>query len=148
MGTKKQTSPNYASPTYATLAYASPARSPSTLMASVFAGVLIVGSLALAPAAMAEPDTVRPVSTSVSYADLDLSTEGGARAMLERVKLAARDMCGTQPIHSPLMPRAPAQFRDCVADAVDSAVNGLGSSLVLALHKVDTDLVPTTLASR
>lgn len=148
MGTKKQTSPNYASPTYASLAYASPARAPSTLMTTVFAVVIAVGSLALAPAAMAEPDTVRPVSASVSYADLDLSTESGARAMLERVKLAARDMCGTQPIHSPLTPRAPTQFRDCVAEAVDSAVTGLGSPLVLALHKVDTDTAPTTLASR
>ncbi len=138
MGTKKQTSPNYASPT----------RAPSNLMTTVFAVVLAVGSLALAPAAMAEPDTVRPVSASVSYADLDLSTESGARAMLERVKVAARDMCGVKPIHSPLTPRAPGQFHDCVADAVDSAVTSLGSSLVLALHKVDTDSAPTTLASR
>lgn len=138
MGTKKQTSPNYASP-----------KRPATdLMTTVFAVVLAVGSLALAPAAMAEPDPVRPVSASVSYADLDLSTESGARAMLDRVKVAARDMCGVKPIHSPLTPRAPGQFHACVADAVDSAVTSLGSSLVLALHKVDADLAPTTLASR
>jgi len=138
MGTKKQTSPNYASPTFA----------PSDLMTTVFAVVLAVGSLALAPAAMAEPDAVRPVSATVSYADLDLSTEAGARAMLQRIRVTAREMCGSDPVHSPLTPRAPTQFRNCVIDAVDSAVTGIGAPLVAALNKDEAEKARTVLASR
>ncbi len=137
MGTKKQTSPRLASPT-----------TPTNLVTTAFAVVLAVGALALAPAAMAEPDTVRPVSATVSYADLDLSTEDGARAMLKRIRITARDVCGAEPVHSPLTPRAPTQFRNCVIDAVDSAVTGLGAPLLASLHNDEAEQALTVLASR
>jgi UrcA family protein len=133
MGTKKQTSPNLTT---------------SNLITSIFAVALAVGSLALAPAAMAEPDTVRPVSAAVSYADLDLSTEDGANAVLQRINVAARDMCGGKPIHSPLFPRAATQFDSCVSQAVDSAVAGLDAPVVLAFHKAGASETPVTIALR
>lgn len=136
MGTKKQTSPK--------LAYAA---SPN-LIATVFTVALAVGSLALAPAAMAEPDVVRPVSATVSYADLDLSTDTGARAMLQRIRFTAREMCGSEPVHSPLTPRVPTQFRNCVIEAVDSAVAGLVDPLVAALNNTEAEKALTVLASR
>jgi UrcA family protein len=138
MGTKKQTSPKLASPTLAS----------NNVIATIFTVALAVGSLALAPAAMAEPDVVRPVSATVSYADLDLSTEAGARTMLQRIRFTAREMCGSEPVHSPLTPRAPTQFRNCVIDAVDSAVAGLGAPLVAALHNDEAEKALTVLASR
>lgn len=138
MGTKKQTSPKLAS------AYiASP-----NVITTVLTVALAVGSLALAPAAMAEPDVVRPVSATVSYADLDLSTDAGARTMLQRIRFTAREMCGSEPVHSPLTPRAPTQFRNCVIDAVDSAVAGLGATLVASLNNTEAEKALTVLASR
>ena len=134
MGTKKQTSPNLTT---------------SNVITSIFAVALAVGSLALAPAAaMAEPDTVRPVSAAVSYADLDLSTEDGANAVLQRINVAARDMCGGKPIHSPLFPRAATQFDNCVSDAVDSAVAGLDAPVVLAFHRAGASETPVAIALR
>ncbi len=137
MGTKKQTSPKLASPL-----------APTSLVTTVFAVVLAVGSLALAPAAMAEPDVVRPVSATVSYADLDLSTEAGARTMLQRIRSTAREACGPEPVHSPLTPRAPTQFRNCVFEAVDSGVANLGAPLVTALNNEEAEKALTVLASR
>lgn len=129
MGTqKKQTSPN--------------------LIPSILAVILAAGSLTLAPMAMAEPDTVRPVSASVSYADLDLATEVGATTVLQRIKLAARDMCGGEPVHSPLLPRTVTQFDTCVADAVDTAIAGLDAPVVLAFHRSGASETPTTIALR
>lgn len=134
MGTKKQTSPNLTT---------------SNVITTIFAVALAVGSLALAPAAaMAEPDTVRPVSAAVSYADLDLSTEDGANAVLQRINVAARDMCGGKPIHSPLFPRAATQFDNCVSEAVESAVAGLDAPVVLAFHKAGASETPVTIALR
>lgn len=136
MGTqKKQTSPNHLT--------------NSNLITSIFAVALAVGSLALAPAtAMAEPDTVRPVSAAVSYADLDLSTEDGANAVLQRINAAARDMCGGKPIHSPLFPRAATQFDSCVSQAVDAAVAGFDAPVVLAFHRAGASETPVTIALR
>jgi UrcA family protein len=139
MGTKKQTSPKLAS-AYATT-------SPSVI-ATAFTVAMAVAALALAPVAMAEPDVVRPVSATVSYADLDLSTEAGARTMLQRIRFTAREMCGSEPVHSPLTPRAPTQFRNCVIDAVDSAVAGLGAPLVASLNNTEAEQALTVLASR
>lgn len=137
MGTKKQTSPKLAS------AYASP-----NVITTALTVALAVGSLALAPAAMAEPDVVRPVSATVSYVDLDLTTEAGARTMLQRIRFTAREMCGSEPVHSPLTPRAPTHFRNCVIEAVDSAVTGLASPLVTALNNDEAEKALTVLASR
>jgi UrcA family protein len=138
MGTKKQTSPKLASP-YA----ASP-----NVITTVLAVALAVGSLSLAPAAMAEPDVVRPVSATVSYADLDLSTEAGARTMLQRIRSTAREMCGSEPVHSPLTPRAPTQFRNCVIEAVDSAIAGLDAPVLAVLNNTEAEKALTVLASR
>ena len=137
MGTKKQTSPKLA------YAIASP-----NVIATAFTVAIAVGALALAPAAMAEPDVVRPVSATVSYADLDLSTEAGARAMLQHIRFTARDMCGSEPVHSPLTPRAPTQFRNCVIDAVDSAIAGLDAPVLTALNNTEAEKALTVLASR
>lgn len=134
MGTqKKPTSPNL---------------NASSLITTIFTAALAIGSLVLAPAAMAEPDTLRPVSAAVSYADLDLSTESGADAVLQRIKVAARDMCGGKPIHSPLFPRAATHFDMCVSDAVDSAVAGLDAPVVLAFHRAGASETPVAIALR
>lgn len=39
------------------------------------------------------PDSVRSLSQTVSYADLDLSTEAGKQELRHRVKLTARYLC-------------------------------------------------------
>jgi UrcA family protein len=72
------------------------------LSAAAIAGV-VMASATVAQ----EPRVV--ISTRVSYADLDLSTPAGARAMLRRIERAAGRVCGQS--HSPLFPRTDANMR-------------------------------------
>ena len=92
----------------------------------------------------APPQTIE--TAQVSYADLDLSTEAGARALLGRIDSAARDACGDA-THSPLLPREGANLRECVNEAVGTAVSKIGSPLVASLHTktIETGI---TLAAR
>lgn len=118
------------------------------LITSILAVILAAGSLTLAPMAMAEPVSAQPTATAVSYSDLDLSTEAGARTVLQRINAAARTACGSEPVHSPLFPRAVTQFQTCVSQAVETAVDGIDAPVVLAFHKAGASEPPTTIALR
>jgi UrcA family protein len=59
----------------------------------------VVASLALATAVLPAPSFARAVadqapSVSISYRDLDLGTDAGARALDHRVRIAAEEVCG------------------------------------------------------
>lgn len=86
---------------------------------------------------MAHADTPSPAQSveSVTYSDLDLSTADGARALLGRIEYAAKGVCGPEPVHSPLFPRAGAYYRDCVVASTDAAVARIGSPALLAVHR-------------
>ena len=96
---------------------------------TLIATAAILGALATAPAAVAEP-VVRS-SVRVSYADLDLSREAGARALLERIEAASQRVCGPRP--SPRNLRINIHFRACYRDAVSQAVAEVESPLLSAL---------------
>jgi UrcA family protein len=79
------------------------------------------------------PPQVQTKSQEVSFDDLNLTSESGARTLLVRITRAARTACG--PItHSPLLPREAANHRACVADAVDAAVRHVDLPVLTALH--------------
>lgn len=69
---------------------------------------------------------------SVSYADLDLSREAGARVMLSRLESAASSVCGGWPDIRRL--DRVAVYRACTHKAMDGAVAQLGSMKVGALY--------------
>src|SRR5512138_3737028 len=99
-----------------------------TLNAS-FAFFIALSGIAHADAGARAPISPRLV---VSYADLDLSREAGARVMLSRLERAASTVCGGRPdIHiiNQLM-----LYRACTRKAMDGAVAQLGSSKVSALY--------------
>lgn len=84
---------------------------------------------------MASAQTPPQPSQDVTYADLDLSTADGARTLLRRIDLAAKRICGPEPVRTPLLPRAMADYDDCVAASVDMAAAKVGSPAALALKK-------------
>jgi UrcA family protein len=69
---------------------------------------------------------------AVSYADLDLSREAGARVMLSRLETAASSVCGGWPDLHRLENLT--IYRACTRKAMDGAVAQLGSSRVSALY--------------
>ncbi len=70
-------------------------------------------------------------SMKVRYADLNLTSEEGARALLQRIRHAARIVCDQQwgdPTEAAMLARS------CVADATRQAVAKANSPLVTALY--------------
>lgn len=126
-----------------------------TKSASIISGILST-ALALGAAAwtlsagvgLASAQTPEAVAAKVSHADLDLQTEAGARAYLKRVNITAKDMCGAEPAHSPLFPRALAKFDQCVKLGVETGVYNSGEPLVIQLHTGAPLATSLTLASR
>jgi len=119
--------------------------------AHLLATALSIGAtICAATAGTAYAQPTQPAVETVSIADLDLSTADGARAFLKRLDIAAQRACGVEAVRSPLLPREPARFEQCVREAITTAVNGTGEPAVMALNtKKETALsAGTTLASR
>ncbi len=66
----------------------------------------------------------------VSFADLDLSKEAGARTLLRRIRSAARDVCG--PEGRELAERG---FHTCFRRAISGAVMELDNPVVVAVYE-------------
>jgi UrcA family protein len=129
---------------------ASPGRSSSK--APSFFGIALSAASVFWLVAMtieaARADTPPQPAAKVAYADLDLSTTDGARALLHRIRHAAQDVCGPEPAHSPLLPRAGASYRDCITASVDAAVAQVGSPALFALHQDTQSTSSVALAAR
>jgi UrcA family protein len=72
----------------------------------------------------------------VPYDDLDLSTQGGAREMLARIKSAASRACGGRPDTRDTSEAR--RYRQCVRDAVARTVADLDAPLVTAAHRSES----------
>ena len=73
----------------------------------------------------------RTVSTTVRYGDLNLANADGAKAMLTRIKHAARQVCEPAPETALDYP----DWRKCVAKATDGAVSRLNAPMVTAAYR-------------
>src|SRR5262245_14941575 len=71
----------------------------------------------------------------VSYADLDLQQERGARALLERMEKASLEACGGWPAFTTRYTEVRAALRRCRAEAVRSAVATLNEPLVTGAYR-------------
>jgi UrcA family protein len=69
---------------------------------------------------------------SVSYGDLNVSTDAGARVLFARIKSAATLACGGKPDSRDLAGME--RFQACRKDAMSSAVTRIGAPKVAALY--------------
>ena len=109
----------------------------SALLTDIFSAAVAVGAVFLAVGSMtgiAEAQTAPKPTATVSYADLDLATHDGARALLKRINVAAKEACGPAPVMSPLTPAAPTLHERCITEAAGKAVAEVNAPLVVALH--------------
>ena len=97
--------------------------------ALVCAATAAITLAAAAGAASAQPTPEGGVRVRV--ADLDIRTAYGARILLARIKWAAGQACGDQPLLNDLGERL--RFRQCREDAVERAVLKLDAPMVSAL---------------
>lgn len=69
---------------------------------------------------------------TVSYADLNLHSEAGARALLGRLNVAAGVVCGPEPSAFELSEHQ--AFTDCRKKALDRAVGDVGSPELATIY--------------
>lgn len=132
--------------------YSSPNASSPLTSSNRYRGlgvVIAVGAtawLATFGAGIASAEAPVPVTKilQVSYDDLKIDSESGARTLLVRIQKAAKTACGPLS-HSPVLPRELALHRDCVVEAVDAAVKRVDLPTLTALH---TGSAGTAVASR
>ncbi len=85
---------------------------------------------------MVRPNTdpnVVTQSVTVSFADLDLSKDAGAHALLVRINAAAKQVCEPQDRDFKLI----ASRRSCIETAVDRAVAEVNNPKVTSLRQGD-----------
>jgi UrcA family protein len=99
------------------------------LALAAVAATLTMG-FASAPALSGTPAAAAPQVT-VNYADLNLSTDAGARTLHARIERAARRVCvenGTRGV------AVLAREQRCMASAIDAAVGAIDSPRLAAVH--------------
>jgi len=110
---------------------------------SILLAIAAATTLSLAFTAPASADTFQR-GERVTYTDLNLSTQDGARVLLARIHRAAEHVCFTENGPQPLDLHI--ARRQCVTEAVGRAVAHLDSPMVTAMYEGGS--TPTVLASR
>jgi UrcA family protein len=81
--------------------------------------------------ARADPGRTETRSIKVRYDDLDLAKEAGIQRLYQRLRLAARQVCGSPDTRRPADVR---DWRRCVDQALGTAVTELGNARLTAVH--------------
>ena len=113
-----------------------------SFQSSFLAIAVATSACLLSASASAQPSSVKEVivrpaggdvqvqSETVTYADLDLGHQAGARALLARINGAAKRVCGP----APDVRETNSPYSRCVGSAVDRAVAEVNRPTVIALH--------------
>ena len=101
-----------------------PTRRCSLLLAALAAAACFAGTAQAQDAANTQTHQLK-----VRYSDLNVSTVGGATALYHRIQGAARFVCGEEgrSLDEQM------QWRSCVRDAVEGAVNTVHSPVLSAI---------------
>ena len=94
----------------------------------VATGLFALGGAATSPQAQAADQ--RPLSKIVSYGDLNIDSEQGAKVLYARLRSAARDVCF--PLESRDLIRS--RWQRCFDDALGSAVGQVNEARLTAMH--------------
>lgn len=106
------------------------------IMSKAVCVALVAGAAITATAAAASAETSNGAearSVHVSYADLNLGSEAGARAMYTRLSGAAHRACGDSSGRMSITEAR--EIRECVSGALDRAVAALDQPTVTALYE-------------
>lgn len=101
----------------------------------VRAAVMTIGALAIPMTAVgASPSQLEDVSVKVSFSDLNIHSDAGAKALYSRLKRASEDACNFDSyIRSGLSEYQKA--RACYEEALDEAVASIDSDALQEIHE-------------
>jgi UrcA family protein len=103
--------------------------------------VAFTGTFGLALAAQADDAGIvaapKHDDVVVHFADLDLDSADGAKALYTRLSVAAERACGNEPSMHEL--KAIMHFQDCYDRTLEQAVDDVSNPVVQTLHAEHTD---------
>jgi UrcA family protein len=102
----------------------------SRLATHAFAAMIAALAFITSAGSAQASDAWQPLSKTVSYADLNLDTESGAKALYVRLRDAARDVCS--PYQSNELSRKRV-WAGCVSSALTSAAEQINKPMLTAL---------------
>ena len=102
-----------------------------TIVAGVSA--LVLAGIAV-PAAAATPSQFDDSRISVSFADLNIDNEAGARVLYGRLQAASASVCKMDTYRELGSLAAVAKAEACYADTLDKAVAKIGSTALDKIH--------------
>jgi UrcA family protein len=104
---------------------------PSPSLKRSLQAVLLAAVFCVAAVAAAD-DAAETRSVTVRYGDLNLSSETGVEQLYDRIRAAARDVCGSPREMMPLQVRQ--QRTQCANVAVAAAVKQVNNRILTAMH--------------
>ena len=108
-------------------------KSTSKTVITAIATVVAGATLALgAPSAMAATSVER-VATQVNFADLDLDTTAGAKALYQRIDTASRNVCGVGDNLDKGSLKEQRQAKACYQQALKKALEAVGEDSLAQL---------------
>lgn len=96
--------------------------------------LLLIGVAAPAIGMAASPSQIEDATIKVSYADLNIQSEAGARILYARLKRATEEVCGIQShvINGSLAETLRA--RTCFREALEASVEKIDSDALTEIH--------------
>ena len=97
----------------------------------------IIVVVALGAPAIASADAkseLQGVSVKVSYADLNLEKQEGAKTLYRRLRVAARQACDVGSLRQEGSVRRLTEARQCYSNALSKAVEELDNELLTQIH--------------
>jgi UrcA family protein len=96
---------------------------------------LIIGSLALPlSASAAAQDKFENDVVSITFADLNIESNAGAKALYARLKQASKAVCGEDSYREAGSLSRLAESKECFTNTLDEAVTAIDSDALKAIH--------------
>ncbi len=108
------------------------ASKPSRLTITAFA---VIGLALLLVASAGTPSQLDTISVKVSYDDLNINSEAGARVLYARLQSASERVCGVGSILEKGSLSATHGAKTCYLETLDEAVVEIDSDALTSIHK-------------
>lgn len=104
----------------------------SKLMRGIIASVAFI---VLSAPAIASADGLKGKAVKVSYTDLDLEKEAGAKTLYRRLQQASKQACGLESLKTAGSVKIMSEMKTCYRTTLNSAVVKVDSDEVTKIHE-------------
>lgn len=99
-----------------------------------FATIMVCSAFLPLSVSAAVSDDAEDTAVKVSYADLNIHNEAGAKVLYYRLQHASRAVCGVRSFIEQGSVEAVTEARKCYNDALDSAIAKIDSEALANIH--------------